>query len=84
MPQRLLAPYVTMLPRLDAERRLVAIGDAPASNERSMEDGSRAQFLQQLESQAHGAYKPKKATRSVFANMGIVVVEEPAKPKGGD
>jgi hypothetical protein len=74
--------YTTMLPRLEAQEAMDGITEALASQNRMLEDNSRAQYVNRLERDAAGVRRVKRATSESFADMGVEVVIE--KQKGGE
>jgi hypothetical protein len=74
VPPHILACYTTMLPRLEARRRLEAIADGLAIEGRMLEDHGRTTHVNQLERQVEGGRRrPRKATVTGLKTMGIKV-----------
>jgi hypothetical protein len=66
-----------MLGRLQAEESMRTFNEALAAGGMGMSEKGRAEFTQGLESAAKGTTRPKKATATTLAAMGIVSRTEP-------
>jgi hypothetical protein len=73
-----------MLPRLEAQEQLAAIQAVLAGGGRMIEDRQQMIMLSELETQANGGRRVRRATAETMANMSVPVIDEDDEQEGGE